>query len=267
MNKNLQYGAVLILLTLILSTCNNTFDPLKEDHPYVISMYGFLDVHADTQYVRIMPILNSLLPKSSETPGYTAFLTRLQYQESLEMNPIKFGFGSDFAYWNVQSTEPIYPNETYRIHVSDSLRRKASVTIKMPSSLPVPSLEDYNFSDESGLVTGTYSDTLVSAGMFYEYILRGDSSGQTFTVYISNMEDGLIINGTYRFRFRNFSKLPRNIIIIRREYHVITAAESYPDLKGLTPDEMTIPTSFNNVENGTGFVAGIARQIVMINPN
>src|SRR5690606_18238802 len=159
----------IIVIAMLVSSCNNTFEPLQEDHPYVFSMYGFLDVHADTQFVRIMPILNTLLPESSDSPGYNAFLTRLHNQESLEMNPIKSEFGSDFAYWNVQTTKPIFPNETYRIDVDDSSGRTASVTIKMPNSLPIPTLEDYNFSDESGLVTGTFSDTLVSAGMLYEY--------------------------------------------------------------------------------------------------
>lgn len=38
------------------------------------------------------------------------------------------------------------------------------------------------------------------------------------------------------------------------------------DLRDFSFDEMTIPTLVTNVENGTGFVAGISRRIVPITP-
>lgn len=249
----------------ITSSCNNTFDPLQKDQPYAFSMYGFLDVHADTQYVRVMPILESLLPNHLDTVDYSVTITRISNQETVEMSPERFDFGTDMSFWNFLTNIQIYPNESYLIRSTNSDGFHTSVFVHLPDTLPEPQVDDYNFSDESGLITGFYSDTLVSAGMLYVYT-DAASSGQIYTQYISHLNEGLILDGSYRFRFRNFARLPRNIRILQREFHIVTATTSYPDLKDLSFDEMTIPTLVTNVENGTGFVAGISRRIVPITP-
>lgn len=42
---------------------------------FAFSMYGFLDVHADTQYVRVMPILDELLPNHLDTIDHSVTIT------------------------------------------------------------------------------------------------------------------------------------------------------------------------------------------------
>jgi hypothetical protein len=228
-------------------------------------MYGFLDVHADTQYVRVMPILDELLPNHLDSINYSVTITSISNQETVEMSPKRLDFGTDLSYWNFLTNIPIHPNDSYLIRSRNSDGYHSSVLVHIPDTLPEPKVDDYNFSDESGLITGIHSDTLVSAGMLYVYT-DAASSGQIYTQYISHLNEGLISDGSYRFRFRNFARLPRNIRILKREFHIVTANTSYPDLKDLSFDEMTIPTLVTNVENGTGFVTGISRRIVTITP-
>ncbi len=40
---------------LVLSGCNRSFEPFKENNTYYFSIYGYLDVSADTQWVRVSP--------------------------------------------------------------------------------------------------------------------------------------------------------------------------------------------------------------------
>lgn len=257
--------SIIIFIAFLISSCNDTFEPMQEDHPYEFSMYGFLDVHADTQYVRIMPIGKTLLPITTETHEYTVSLSRLSTQETLLMEPVKIEFGSHYAYWNYRTTEPIIPNDGYHILVANESGNFSSVDIVMPNALAPPDIE-YTFIDESGLVTGTYSDSLILVGMYYEYIyddIRCDD--QIKTIFESHLDDGILTESTYRFRFNNlYSVVPHNADVIRREFHIAIATQSWPDLQNFSPEEMSIPTNINNVTNGTGYVGGIARRVEVI---
>jgi hypothetical protein len=248
----------------VTSSCNNTFDPIQQDHPYAFNLYGFLDVHADTQFVRAMPILKVLLPQQSDSIDYQVTITRTSTQEIIQMIPERIDFGIDLSYWNFLTSIPIYPNESYLIRSMNSEGVHSSVLVNTPNSLAEPVVNDYNTVDESGLITGIYSDTIVSVGMLYTYTIGLDD--YVYTTYVSHLDEGLLSNGSYRYRFRNFTKLPRNYRMIKREFHIVTASTSYPELMDLSFDEMTIPSLVTNVENGTGFVAGISRRIVTITP-
>lgn len=59
-----QFGAfnrppVLIIATLLLAGCEKPFEPLSRGE-FAFSLYGPLDSAADTQWVRVMPIRESV---------------------------------------------------------------------------------------------------------------------------------------------------------------------------------------------------------------
>src|SRR5690606_26320138 len=116
--KMKRYSELLVILVLTAITawgCNDTFEPLQENEEYVFSMYGTLDVHADTQWVRVMPIGDRLFNNNPEPSGTVVTLTRLSTGDVITMNDSLFTFGGPSYIWNYWTTEPLQPGEPYTV--------------------------------------------------------------------------------------------------------------------------------------------------------
>lgn len=49
-----------LCLLIFLVGCNQTFQPIKENEDVPLSIYGYLDATADTQWVRVTPVRDQL---------------------------------------------------------------------------------------------------------------------------------------------------------------------------------------------------------------
>lgn len=107
---SISYPAIFVIfLALFGIGCETEFDPLQERDRYPFSMYGFLDLHADTQWVRVMPVLDSLVTHNPEPIDAHVTLTREMTGETTVLDDSLFFYGS-FAYaWNYRTAEPPAP--------------------------------------------------------------------------------------------------------------------------------------------------------------
>ena len=49
-------------LILVLAACDNSFEPINEEPTDFFAIFGFLDTAADTQFVRVSPLRETLEP-------------------------------------------------------------------------------------------------------------------------------------------------------------------------------------------------------------
>jgi len=267
--RALLFAAFLLPVTI---GCENSFAPLEDNDRYNYSIYGTLDLYADTQWVRVMPVIETLIPDDSTDPGVEVTLTRASTGDTSLLNDSLFVFGAGAAYVrNYWTTMPLFPNEEYILQAEGPDGRTSSSRVTVPSSLPLP-LVEYSQEDETGQVTGTSDDPLVVVEtIYYVQEITEVGLGPEEMVRFSQLEK-LIFNRArdeYRLQVNDRLALARELnlgedefVVNRRELLIVTGSEDWPDLSDLTELEIVLPEVVSNVENGTGVVAGIASRRV-----
>ena len=259
---------------LCITGCKQDFTPLEPNDQYAFSMYGWLDVHSDTQWVRIMPIGEVLIPTDPSLPAAEVTLTREHTGERRAMKDSLFRFGGNTYVWNYWTDFTIYPNEVYTIRAASGEGEMSMVTVDTPSEISQPDAWTFSEERESGMARGTSPDPFIS--VYTRYIVqRKDESGVCQAeeeIFLSHIED-MTMNreGEYYIPIENerrlISKFGRSPYQVnKRELILVSKKDSWPDLEGLSLEEMMLPDAVLNVEHGTGYVAGIAQRIVELTP-
>ncbi|MCW9705406.1 hypothetical protein [Fodinibius salsisoli] len=106
--------------------CSNTFEPLQENDQYHFSIYGYLDASADTQWVRVMPVRDSLYfsprPLDAEVT-----LENVATGQSVVMNDSLFSPLQGVYVYNFWTKMKLEPEQTYRLtarHTTDPKNRE-----------------------------------------------------------------------------------------------------------------------------------------------
>ncbi len=53
-----------LFLILALTACDSSFEPITQEPTHFFAVFGFLDTAADTQFVRVSPVRETLEPSS-----------------------------------------------------------------------------------------------------------------------------------------------------------------------------------------------------------
>lgn len=134
---------LLIVSTLSLGACDNSFDPFTETETEFFAVFGFLDVEADTQFVRVNPVRPTLADTSRALDAVVA-TTNLEtgqqviWQDSL----VRLDDGNlehlFYAPMHVQ------PGVSYRLSVrrSDGMSTEAITTTPPPIPLVTSSVDE-----------------------------------------------------------------------------------------------------------------------------
>lgn len=265
---------IILFGLLIAISCEHSFDPLQENDRYVYSMYGSLDVHADTQWVRVMPIGESLIPTDSTLQKTDVILIRESTGNTTVLKDSLFRFGGNAYVWNYWTTQNLFPDESYIIKATADDGRQSISEISMPSELPIPEIH-YVENTERGTITGSSKDALVTVEIRYLVQTIGEMGcAPEREISISHLEDLYIFaNGEYHFTVdnkvsiaRELGVTPSNYRVNKRDLNIISAGKDWPNLADVNEEETVLPDVISNVENGTGFIAGIARRSVAISP-
>lgn len=263
---------ILLIAFISFSGCENTFTPIKENDELVFSMVGVLDINADTQWVRVMPIGKSLLSLNSEHDGTEVRLIRESTGKETTMNDSLFRFNEDTYVWNYWTDEPIRPNEFYTVIAETPGGEQSKVRVETPSAPPIPEV-DFNERLERIFVNGELTDSLVVLESHYLIQPITDMGcAEETEIKLSHM-DQLVIrqDSQYYMTVENAGEIWQELgvssyLINRRALIIITATHDWPNAALLTEDEVALPDVISNVENGTGVVAGIARQEIILTP-
>jgi hypothetical protein len=254
-----------LLFTLLFGTgCDSAFEPIKPNDDIVFSLFGTLYLHADPQWVRVMPIGETLVPTdTAQKPEVT--LTRIETGETTMLNDSLFILRNNTKVWNYWTDTQLYPEEKYVLRAKAPDGRTSRATVTIPAPLPRP-LTDYSVQDEEGLVIVPTDDSLVVAEtrFFVEELTPFGPAG-TVELYFSHLDQLFLTDdGEYRFRVEGetmiYNELETGFRVLERELIIAAGSPEWPDLSDLTEEEIPIPNTNSNVENGTGVVAGIARQ-------
>lgn len=271
MMKRINFWFILsaIFLTfLATSACENTFDPLEEKDLH-FTMFGAFDLSKNVQWVRVMPVMDSLVWTSPKRIDAQVFLEQTRTGETVELTGTQVQFGGYYA-WNFSTSYAIQEGEEYQLTAVNSEGNSSTVTFEMPMDFPAPTVEYYTTS-ESGRVYGTGVDTLVVADGIYDVSVVIDNQPRRFyDVRISHLEDVVYgENGDFEFRLADvqaiaekFGVRSSRVGILTRTLEVASGNDDWPDVAGLTQEEIVLPEINSNVENGMGVVSGIVSKRV-----
>jgi hypothetical protein len=267
-----SYMWATIIGVLVFSGCESAFNPLDRNEELSFTMNGLLDVHADTQWVRVMPIGQSLLPTDPAPNGTVVKLIKHSTGETIVLEDSLFKFSNDTFVWNYELAGPISGNESYEIIAEAPNGAQSRAVVNTPSSLSVPDVE-YSEDFERISISGTADDTVVVAETRYlvqAFTEVGCSPEREVIIshadelrYISERE--FIINSENRGDLASEMGVSAfNFQVNYRQFVLITAGSDWPADVSLSDFEESLPEINSNVEGGTGLVAGIAGRTVEI---
>lgn len=264
----------MIVIASMFFGCETTFEPLQPNDQYVFSMYGAVDLQGDYTKIRVMPIGETLIPRDPEPNGTEVTLIRNSTGDLYTLNDSLFRFGGDAYVWNYFADETLQPNEEYTLFAESPDGGQSHAVISIPSVLPIPEVE-YSTATESGTISGSSVDPVVTIETRYiVQVITDFGCEPEREISISHTEDAFIYrDGRYLVDVNNRPAIGRRLgpsvtdyVVNSREVVVISASEDWPDTDNLTDEEMVLPDVVTNVENGTGFVAGISSQTVQVTP-
>lgn len=249
---------------IFLVSCKSDFSPLAANDQYYFSMVGVVDLHADSQWVRVMPIGDSLIPNSREPLDIEVSLADLKGSERTVLRDSLFRFDGDAYVWNFWGSHNLEPNEGYVVAVEAPDGKKSSVFVSVPSYLPLPEVE-YAISSESGMING-YSENPVVV-LYISYFIQ-IACGREMEIRVDLLDQlEHDQDGSYYLDFDNRIPLRYETGLSRNAYRtngrvvtIVSSKDDWPDFSGLDDYEKMLPEVLNNVENGTGLIAGIARR-------
>jgi hypothetical protein len=262
-----------VLALLALACGDTTFDPFLDEARY-FSVYGFLDADADTQFVRVMPLRDSIAtPRGpidaqvtlTDLPGGTVAV----WQDSV----FRFERGTEgHLFW---SPQPPRPGQAYRFTVRRSDGAASSVTLTVPVRPPPPILTPrpagarvlqdvawaavenvalldlvYHVKDAEGDST-TAREVVVS----YRDAHTRTPGGIAFTLDLSRDFDR-VYNA---FGFPPGTP-PARVELQGLTLHVASASTAWSFVgSDLDFETLAIPDRFSNVEDGFGFLGALVR--------
>lgn len=253
-----------VVMTAALATgCDYPFEPIQKPGDAVFSMFGYLDLRADTQWIRVMPIREKLLLEPAPIDavvtlehvgsGHTVTLT-----DSLFSFPVRELDSVAYAY-NFWTAEPLEPGATYRLRAERTDGATATAIVVMPPDLAVDFLSGPGFGSDNALLL-VRAEHLLYVDLFYAMIARGTGDrAQSVTIRQDQVSPG-DIPGTNRV-FISGQEIERAgfLDVFRREIRLAVATSDWPFYPDLSDAEVSLPGEMpSNVENGFGFVGGVA---------
>jgi len=266
--KKIKYVLGVILFVgsfLIFTSCDN-FEPLGQNDIYNFSIYGFLDVSADTQWVRVGTIREAI-DDAPDPTGITVTLENLQTGETVELRDSLFTTQDFLNYW---TTTDIENEHTYRIKVEGTGGKSSHAVLTTPKALPAPLVLENTFPPFGFSI---YIDDVVEHVADIQskwYVILNSETNpikKTFTfTYRTEMKHVEVYNGAFTI----FAPLEdeenyieRNIgvneyRVAHRQFFVAAAGPEWDEnISSIDDLEYFINSTASNVSNGLGYVIGI----------
>lgn len=247
------------------SSCNDSFQPLKKNDKYFFSIFGFLDVSADTQWVRVGTVRESIdAPPNPE--GIQVTLESLQTGETVAMYDSVFTSKNVLNYW---TTMDIKQEQTYSITVQGSEGKTSQVMVTTPTELPTIFI---TINDASPVGANIYIDKDIEhiadvQSVWYVTLKSGtEYHRRIYRFPLRNtLKHSEIFGDSYAFA--NWEKEQEQIEqgiggaeISRatRQFFVATGGPEWDSsLSAINDLEFFLDGTNSNIENGLGYVVGI----------
>lgn len=262
------------LLFLLSSGCDPSVSPVKAREDARYSLFGYLDVHADSQWIRVDPLAGSDPQSFTDSLDARVVLTNLDSGQSTELQNRIFSDGSTRFFHLFLTTHPVQPNARYRLEIVED----GETTTFVETNTPSPRVEyafDYQLNDAFGL---TVDDVGVFAGG--SYVLNLTNSCNRFNPVLQHDVDLLDdaqetapgrfdLPIEYEQAVIDFDRESRpeetgRCYFLENEVTTVTltvGGEDWPEqdvTAGTDFSDLIVPDAFSNVEDGRGYVGGVA---------
>ncbi|MEX1181961.1 MAG: hypothetical protein WEF86_01915 [Gemmatimonadota bacterium] len=260
-----------VLLGATLATgCDTAFEPFEENTIGPFSIFGYLDLTADTQWIRVTPIRQGLLTDPAPI-DVVVTLEHLGTGRVVTLRDSVFTFADlqldavGYAH-NFWTTERLEPEATYRLRALRSDGAATTALIEMPPELAVTLVFWELFPDFPG--TWLPRQILVQADrlLYAEvvYTLWDPTLARGAAPIAVRQLPGITGPATWGYALPGVGPLdrlnaPPFIDVYRREVRVAAAGSDWPYVPGLSATAVAIPGIIpTTVENGVGSVLGVA---------
>lgn len=266
------------LFTILLSGCDQTFNPIQDNYRAPFSMFGYLDVSADTQWVRVTPV-RSQIDLSTTIPEMTVSVEDLETGNRATFTDSLFLHGDGFHVLNAWvATDILKPEQTVRFKAERPDGASSQVNITFPPDFPTPRLEIFELTNIAFLyiegvenlidVQSRTKARVISPSAGWNYVnvfwsshKRIDKTGPTeYLVWLTPGD-----------KFNVLGQLPEppagwDDLEIEYMQHQLFVASGGPewkeDFKDLSDIEYALSERISNVENGSGYMFGIVSKSI-----
>ncbi|MGI9175801.1 MAG: hypothetical protein ACR2GR_10840 [Rhodothermales bacterium] len=248
---------------LLLTGCETSFEAFEaSDQPF--SLYGYLDSAADTQFIRVSPLRDSLFARAAPL-DVTLTLEHVASGRTSVWRDSLFRFRGGGLAHNFWSQEPIEPSGIYRMTISRPDGAGSTALVQLPPDFPTPTISVLPFAPDI-YITTIGVERLAEIRMTYH--LRDVRTGVRTTFPRSFLD-----------RLRPFSEanvegwslqfIPDEVLadvqtlrgpdleVLSIDLFIAAAGPDWPDLEGIDLETLALPETVKNVEGGVGYVGGI----------
>lgn len=273
------------LLLLSSTGCDTSVNPIQENDLHY-SIFGTLNASADTQFVRVEALRDSLSIGAPAELDAEVLLTDVTEEQTVALQDSIFRYSGDTYAHNFYTTHDVQPTHTYRLTVRSSEGAESSALVSVPDTFPEPT-------------------AIVSVD---RDLLGCSPSGATMVVEIRGIERLIAVNALYYMtplnrempreevepHVQNFghladtSQVPdgsiwanigyqEDLCQIREDFgdshqidkiEVVIAAGNpdWPDFMSMDWETVALPGGASNVEGGSGLLGGIVTDTVKAFP-
>lgn len=264
---------VCVLAVAFLWGCENSFEPIKENNLYNYSMYGILDLSADTQWVRVMPLRNSIF-RDSVGNDATVSLTRESTGQTEQLQDTLLRLAQNSYVWNFWTTTPLHPQEDYTVTAESPEGEVTSATASIPADFPTPEIYYRENTENCHIIISAEVERPVVVEITYEFQIEHNDELSSITRFpishIRNLVESfggnmeLVINSDIAAIAQEYNVLTNQIVNLSAELLIVSADSNWTELD---MDGADLPGENSNVENGLGIVTGIVSKSFPLRPN
>lgn len=269
-----SYLVVILLFLVDLSACNPTISVYKDNGKYY-SIFGFINASADTQYIRIEELRDSMPRSTPVHLNASVKLTDLTANRPLVMHDSLFHFLEGPAH-NYYTTDKIIPLHTYRLAVTGQNGDQSSAQIKMPGPFPKPLLEEavdptatLGCQQYSGIyveVRITGISRLVAVNAVYYTVHTSETGKKEYSHWsFEHLADTTHISPGVVMGKIDYDKdlcetnvaYDRSARVQRMVVVVAAGNQDWPNFLALDSETETVPGVATNIKNGVGLFGGV----------
>lgn len=246
----------MFLFTVLLTTgCEQTFEPLQENDGHFFSIFGFLDASADTQWVRVTPVKDTIWLDPAQH-DYQVTLEEMGTGEVTLMEDSLFNFLNLAYVYNFWTTRDLEPDKTYKLTATRGDGEASSVSITLPPDYPTPLYS-------SGVLEVEGVERLADVKILYHFLNEVTGGIKIYPLpklYAANRRPNgnyiIYLGDTNRDRDWRTSNFPvEGFTQVGRQIYVAAAGPGWPNF--VEGEAAGLPYHNSNVEQGVGFTGGI----------
>lgn len=281
--------AAVLAAMLILGGCDPSVTVLKPSDEYRFSLFGTLNVAADTQIIRVEPLGDTTRIGAREDLNATVLLENLESGTEVALADSFESVGGGAArFHNFRTAHSIQPATEYRVSVRVGDERVTSATTTTPARPPTLRHEPSSTDDKPFLLpcrTGPLGELIESENTFTLRARADESIAAVKVRYlsappreVSHYDEVEYIEDEDLYRISVFYgrdlslDTPQGAVCparsqFARPYAVVevtAGGPDWPDWRGASLNEIARPDTFTNVRGGHGFVGGIYSDTIRV---